>query len=53
MSVFKIVCCYALGVLIFPFSWLCEQPGAIKVAYWDSIGSAHAHVKKRLKEETQ
>lgn len=41
MTTIKIAAVYLLGILVFPLSWLREQPHAITMAYWDSIGSAH------------
>lgn len=42
----QIIGIYLLGILIFPFSWLREQPHAIRMAYWNSIGPAHEHAKR-------
>lgn len=44
----KIAGIYALGLVLFPVSWLAEQKRAIRWAYWDTLGSAHNEVQKAI-----
>lgn len=47
----KIAAMYALAGFVFPYSWLREQPLALKYAWEDSVGSVHEHVKRMLSED--
>ena len=42
----KVILGYTVAGLIFPYSWLREQPHALRMAWHDSVGSAHEHVKR-------
>jgi hypothetical protein len=45
MRYLKIAGCYLLAAVIFPFAWLGEQPGALRIAHLNTFAEAHAHAK--------
>lgn len=42
----KILGCYLLAAVLFPLSWLGQQPGALLIAYLNTFAEAHDHAKR-------
>lgn len=46
-TVILTVCLYALCIPLFLWSWLCEQPHAMKMAWLNTFASAGDHLRRR------
>ena len=40
MKLIKIVGLYVMAMVLFPWEWLKEQPGAVRYAYWNTFSIA-------------
>lgn len=48
MKTVKTVGLYIIAVVLFPYEWLCEQPSAVRHAYWRTFS-----VAKRMAREVR
>ncbi|SHE78723.1 hypothetical protein SAMN05444339_10261 [Loktanella atrilutea] len=53
MDHIKIILLYILAGFVLPYSWLREQPLAIRLAWLDSFGAAHDRVKGILRKRRE